>query len=209
MSQYIRYGVYSKEEVFPFVVDQSIVRDMKDLGIKRTDSLFVKATEKIYDGHIVKMYSTRYHLFKRSLVCADCGLTASFFALEKDKKVTGDKCHFNLYGINIEGREVLFTQDHIVPVAKGGATNALSNLQTMCCECNHKKADNHTHPEVTEEQHLTCLIREYTRAEKKAEKLCGDLLKAVAKLQISGAIPYERIIQLLPKNINKKLKDRM
>jgi hypothetical protein len=196
MNQYIRYGIYKPEEIFPFLVDQSLVRDMKTLGIKHADPLFKKATEKNYDGHSVKMYSTRYHLFKKNLVCVGCGMRGSYFALEKDKKAVADRCHFNLYGVNGD-KEILFTQDHIVPISKGGASNALSNLQTMCTVCNHKKADNHT-VKLSDEQELMCLIREYNKADEKATKLGTNLAKVSEALWRSGTISLDRLLELLP-----------
>ena len=46
--------------------------------------------------------------------------------------------HFNLYGINKNYEEILFTKDHIIPKSKGG-DNKISNYQTMCYNCNYKK----------------------------------------------------------------------
>ena len=91
--------------------------------------------EYIADGlpYMVKMSSLRYQVFKRDhCTCVCCGLVGTRMVLEKGRHVP--RPHFNLYGIE-DGREVLFTKDHIIPVAHGG-TEKLENLQTMCCICN-------------------------------------------------------------------------
>jgi hypothetical protein len=136
--QYIRHGIYGIHEVLPYLVDPKTVHDLRKF-LKSSDPLLKLSTEKCYDGKWVKMSSTRYHTFKKSLTCAKCGLKANFFALEQSPKQ--DRCHFNLYGINTNGREILFTQDHIIPKSKGGHPTNLNNLQTMCTHCNALKND--------------------------------------------------------------------
>jgi hypothetical protein len=96
----------------------------------------------IGDGTVVKvkMDSDRYSLFKRKGVkCAGCGLMGTFFALEAHKQdaVCG-VYHFNLYGLDGDGDEVLFTKDHIISKRNGGK-NCLENYQTMCFVCNLAK----------------------------------------------------------------------
>jgi hypothetical protein len=111
-----------------------------------------KNTVAVFDGDEIKMNSLRYHVFKRSLCCATCGIIGSFFAKEmvierankkpKDK-TTGeefDRWHFNLYAVDGEGKEILMTKDHIIPLSKGGSSS-LNNLQTMCAPCNRKKGN--------------------------------------------------------------------
>ena len=49
------------------------------------------------------------------------------------------KPHFNLYGLEDE-EEVMFTKDHIIPKSKGGRTH-ISNMQTMCSNCNNAKGN--------------------------------------------------------------------
>lgn len=92
-----------------------------------------------FNGDLIKMNSDRYNLFKeKGIQCVNCGLNGIYFAKEKHKK---DKSyHFNLYGVNEDGREIMITKDHIVPKSKGGE-NTLENYQTMCFDCNAKKAD--------------------------------------------------------------------
>jgi 5-methylcytosine-specific restriction endonuclease McrA len=46
--------------------------------------------------------------------------------------------HFNLYGFNRCGHEILFTMDHIIPKSEGGSTSE-KNLQLLCEPCNALK----------------------------------------------------------------------
>ena len=90
-------------------------------------------------GHMVKGVSDRYRLFKdKGTICVTCGLQADYFKLERFPNDAG--FHLNLYGIDHEGDEVLFTKDHIIPKAKGGP-NTQANFQTMCSPCNATKKD--------------------------------------------------------------------
>lgn len=49
--------------------------------------------------------------------------------------------HFNVYGIDKEGDNVLLTKDHIYPKSKGGLDN-IKNYQVLCEKCNLDKQDN-------------------------------------------------------------------
>jgi hypothetical protein len=91
------------------------------------------------------MTSVRYQLFAtRGLMCCQCGITGSFFALEiHPKRLASSQSqipHFNLYGIDSIGEEVLLTKDHIIPKSKGGVEQ-LKNLQVLCYPCNYTKGN--------------------------------------------------------------------
>jgi hypothetical protein len=88
-----------------------------------------------FDGYLVKARSQRYAVFRKQLSCVCCGLRPQFFALERTEGV--DTYHLNLYSIQ-DGKEVLFTKDHILPRSKGGK-DKIWNYQTMCIKCNNKK----------------------------------------------------------------------
>ena len=92
------------------------------------------------DGVLVKITSQRYQVFNNSIICCDCGLKASHLASERDVLLDTDKYHMNMYGIDENGEEVLFTKDHIKPKSKGGRDHIL-NYQTMCTVCNSKKGN--------------------------------------------------------------------
>lgn len=61
-----------------------------------------------------------YRKIKNGLVCIHCK--------------NGNKCAKC-------GSKTQLTIDHIIPKSKGGS-NRKENLQTLCYECNQKKADN-------------------------------------------------------------------
>lgn len=90
-------------------------------------------------GHELKAYSLRLRTFaSKGTACTGCDMQAEFFAVERHKNGNTEKYHLNLYGRNTKGQEVLFTHDHVIALAKGGA-NDLSNTQTMCIVCNARK----------------------------------------------------------------------
>jgi hypothetical protein len=100
-----------------------------------------KDKKKDYAGHSVNLKSQRLKLFaQRGIICVECGLSASFFALENHANSLQSKPHFNLYGRDSDGDEVLFTKDHIHPKSKGGK-DRMDNYQVMCVVCNEEKAD--------------------------------------------------------------------
>lgn len=90
----------------------------------------------------IKMKSLRYKVFKtKGIMCVNCGLIATYFAIERSFKSTG-RYHLNLYGRLDNNEEVLFTKDHIIPLSKNGP-DTLDNLQTMCVNCNVKKGNSY------------------------------------------------------------------
>jgi hypothetical protein len=88
-------------------------------------------------GDKIKANSHRYQTFYyKGCACVKCGLKASYF--EKDKMSNESSWHLNLYGIDENGNEVMFTKDHILPKSMGGQ-NYITNYQPMCTRCNYKK----------------------------------------------------------------------
>lgn len=124
---------YPIADVFAFVSEHADSSDKK------------KKVE--FDGDAIKPNSLRYKTFMKSgTKCVCCGLEATHFYKErsqssKPKNYDPDMSyHFNLYGINECGEEVLFTKDHIIPKVDGGR-DAVDNMQTMCTVCNGLKSD--------------------------------------------------------------------
>lgn len=90
-----------------------------------------------FDGDLIKMESQRYRLFKRDgCTCVECGLEGTYFIKERHNEK--NPYHFNLYGVNENGAEILITKDHILARANGGK-DIMSNYQVMCFPCNNKK----------------------------------------------------------------------
>lgn len=138
-STYERKGVFKPEQILQFVVMPDELKKVKK-GFKRGSPEFKSRTEREYKGQMIKMYSQRYQTFKETgSTCVRCGLKGAFFALETHRYNSGFKrYHFNLYGIDDDGKEILITKDHIIPKARGGK-DQLSNYQTMCSVCNLEK----------------------------------------------------------------------
>lgn len=118
------------------------IEAVRDLVFKY---LFVKKADIEVDGCLVKANSDRYKtFFVKGTSCCKCGLEATHFVLEqcpmpKRYSMPDNRFHFNLYGMK-DGKEVLFTKDHILPKSKGGK-NILSNYVPMCKPCNTEKGN--------------------------------------------------------------------
>lgn len=100
-----------------------------------------------YGEFDVVVKTNRLACFKRSPKCVSCHVTGQIWALQshtplgKRSEVSHElRPHLNLYGLNRRDQMVLMTQDHIYPRSKGGSSD-LTNLQTMCTNCNQAKAD--------------------------------------------------------------------
>lgn len=90
-----------------------------------------------FDGDNISMKSLRYKVFKeKGTECVSCGLKGLYFA--KERSINARRYHFNLYGVDANGNEVMLTKDRISPKAKGG-TDEASNFQPLCRACNEKR----------------------------------------------------------------------
>lgn len=96
-------------------------------------------------GDKIKISERYKTFFTNGYVCPVCGLEASFFA--KEKHVKDQSYHLNLYGKDKNGKEILFTKDHIIPKSLGGK-NHYTNYQTMCTGCNCAKGSRVTEEEI-------------------------------------------------------------
>ena len=129
IDRYTRLGVFSLEDIFDYVfIDEN--------GIFMEDTHPIKRT---YNGYSICLTSARYRLFKlKGTVCVHCGVVGTFFSLDLPR--TEKRPHFNLYGLDKNGIEVMLTKDHILPRSKGGTID-MDNLQPMCERCNCKKGN--------------------------------------------------------------------
>ncbi len=76
-------------------------------------------------------------LQKQNYQCNHCSAFAIELTIWYNEKMKNFNYH--VYGIKPDGREVLFTLDHIIPKSKGGGRG--KNLQVLCKDCNTKKGD--------------------------------------------------------------------
>ena len=145
----IRIAEFPIDEILPYIFTRNVRHALKKLGFNYKSREWVMASRKDFIVNIngrkhrisVSMGSHRYQLFaEKGIVCAGCSLRGEYFALERGVKDKPDKFHFNLYGIDKNGVEVMLTKDHVTPRSKGGK-NRLSNYQPLCFRCNQRKAD--------------------------------------------------------------------
>jgi len=93
----------------------------------------------LINGVPVGVASLRMRTFaKKGTCCKYCGLQATHFAVEKCAGSKQDIYHVNLWGV-LDGREVLFTHDHVHARSLSGADD-LNNSVTACENCNSKKS---------------------------------------------------------------------
>jgi len=127
MSDYDRIKKCKIEEVLKHV---SLNQEDKPVTVK-------------FGSKMVHMGSKRYLNFKaHGSTCVTCGLVGTHFWLERHKNQKTGRFHFNMYGTNGDGEEVMLTKDHIIPKAKGGS-DEVDNFQVMCQPCNGSKGDNY------------------------------------------------------------------
>ena len=92
-------------------------------------------------GEHPSMDSLRYHNIKHNgTKCVGCGLEAIYARFEATYGSSKHKRHFNFYGVDTAGEEVLFTKDHILARSLGGEDD-VRNFQTMCSKCNTRKSN--------------------------------------------------------------------
>jgi len=104
-------------------------------------SLVHRGSDKKFGVYRVRMFSKRYQVFKKSLICSYCGIIGRFFALERyGADSNPQRAHFNLYALNYNGHQVMMTKDHIIPRSLGGS-DRLENLTTACYKCNTQKGN--------------------------------------------------------------------
>ena len=98
-----------------------------------------KKSKVNFDGDLINVASDRLKLFAtKGVKCVKCDIEGKYFVKER---VLDESCHFNLYGINDLGEEILMTKDHIFPKSLGGK-DEIDNYQTMCIKCNVEKGKN-------------------------------------------------------------------
>ena len=158
-SPYIRVATFSPDEVLPFVFTKAVRKELRAAGYKYDSEEWHNKSIHLFPICIngqqiqmpISMGSQRYQLFaEKGLMCAnfvECGTVGLYFSLEYGWSNPPESMHFNLYGTNKYGNEVMLTRDHIIPKSKGGA-NSMQNYQVLCQKCNAKKADKYGNSNV-------------------------------------------------------------
>lgn len=117
---------YNIDEVFNMIGEEYLV--------KNTDNWKHKS-DIVVDGFNVRPISLRYMTFyQKGTKCVCCGKEGTHFKLCGDEAT--NRRHFNLYADD----GTLITKDHIIPKSKGGL-DQVSNMQTMCFDCNKAKGN--------------------------------------------------------------------
>jgi len=143
-----------RKSIVPNDVIESILKPvvLANLGKRKqvTGSKDRGTQAVVINGEIVHIISDRYKtFFTKGFTCVNCGIIGTRWALERHVSHNGKidpnnnpdgRYHLNLYAIK-DGKEILMTKDHIVPVSLGGK-NYIDNYQPMCTICNQKKGNN-------------------------------------------------------------------
>ena len=117
---------YSVNEVFNMIGEEFLMQEGDSSKSSR---------DMIVDGFNVRPKSLRYMTFyQKGTKCVCCGKEGTHFKLCGDPNT--NRRHFNLYADD----GTLMTKDHIVPASKGGQ-DKISNMQTMCADCNSAKGN--------------------------------------------------------------------
>lgn len=125
----VRGPVYERYAAIPLEEGLALLREAFANRLRRCD----------IEGQSVNTHSLRLRTFAmKGGTCMHCGLKATHFALERMVRAVHPRYHLNLWGIDANGDEVLFTHDHIVPRSRGGL-DVLENAQPMCGPCNWRK----------------------------------------------------------------------
>lgn len=121
---------YSVQEVFSWIEDNST-------------SSGIRKRKVVMDGDMMSFGSLRYETFmQKGTICCKCGLVGDRFYKERNfvTEKSNGPYHFNLYGVDADGDEILITKDHIIAKSLGG-TDTIDNLQPLCMVCNGLKAN--------------------------------------------------------------------
>ena len=103
-------------------------RSSNSYDIKVTPSILSEVQEEIY----VKIHKNERSKTQRNLMTNDLRE-----AIKQRDNYTCQICGNSVF----KEPNLLLEVDHIIPISKGGKTEA-SNLQTLCWRCNRKKSDN-------------------------------------------------------------------
>jgi len=101
----------------------------------------VKARRVQVGSHEVHVTSLRLRVFLlKGTKCYICGTQATHFSIDKFRlKSQNEAPHMNMWGVNPDGTDLLFTHDHVLARGHGGK-DKIENAETCCTTCNGHKA---------------------------------------------------------------------
>lgn len=121
---------YSIESVWELLGKENLETECYNKSSKSQEN------QIIVDGYNVYTRSLRYMTFyQKGCKCCVCGKEGTHFTLDSSVD-NPDRKHFNLRADD----GTLMTRDHIIPKSRGGREH-ISNMQTMCVDCNKAKGN--------------------------------------------------------------------
>lgn len=156
--EYHRIATFTPEEVLPHVLygrklQQKHREFQRTHNITPTPAQWKRMVHRKYCGQLIDMRAQKLRLFdQKGIVCTRCGIEGKHFALEKSRFDPTGRYHLRLYALDNQGKEILMTKDHTIPVSKGGSKSSLKNLQPMCFNCNKEKADKLEDPKIVKNE---------------------------------------------------------
>lgn len=100
----------------------------------------IRTGVKMEDSKSAGVQSLRLRTFaEKGTQCVYCGRKAAYFAVEKSAASNNDSHHLNLWGTDENGKEILFTHDHVIARGFGGP-DTIENSVPACEPCNSRKS---------------------------------------------------------------------
>lgn len=126
--------VYDHLEIIPLDVGLTAIHENRDESVK---AFRVKLGS--YNVHVTSLRLRTFN--SKGTKCYICGATATHFSIDRFLRGEGqsETPHLNLWGINHDGTELLFTHDHVLARGLGGA-DKMHNSLTCCTVCNLAKS---------------------------------------------------------------------
>lgn len=103
LPRYVRLATFPTEEVLPYVFTREVRRILREQGYDyESEEWKSRASHRFWYAPgkyvTVPMGSHRYQLFaEKGCSCVRCGVTGTFFALERGRNDHVRRFHFNLY----------------------------------------------------------------------------------------------------------------
>ena len=114
-------------------------------GLNLINPPFTRKNEskiKEINGIKFKVTSTKLRTYLlKGTECYRCGKRADFFAIVNGKHQEPFLEMFKFDNRDKNRTPIPFTQDHIIPLSKGGGRRNMGNLQPLCYVCNQQKRD--------------------------------------------------------------------